>query len=109
MLWEGKMKLPRRRFLLLATGAAALLSTVLLMGGSTWSQASKTIKVVVPVPPGGGLDFLVRLLAEQIGRTQGLTIIVESRPGAGGRIATEAVSRLAPDGTNLLTTFPSLV
>ena len=103
------MKLPRRRFLLLATGAAALLSTVLLMGGSTWSQASKTIKVVVPVPPGGGLDFLVRLLAEQIGRTQGLTIIVESRPGAGGRIATEAVSRVAPDGTNLLTTFASLV
>jgi len=103
------LKFPRRRFLHLAAGAAALFSTLLLTDGSAWSQVSNTIKIVVPVPPGGGLDFLVRLLADQIGRTQGLTMIVESRPGAGGRIATEAVSRLAPDGTNLLTTFPSLV
>lgn len=107
--WEGKLKHPRRRFLNVAAGAAALLSTALLTGGSAWSQAPKTIKIVVPVPPGGSLDFLVRLLAEQIGRTQGLTIVVESRPGAGGRIATEAVSRLLPDGTNLLATFPSFV
>jgi tripartite-type tricarboxylate transporter receptor subunit TctC len=79
------------------------------MGGSALSQASRTIKMVVPVPPGGGVDFVVRLLAEQISRTQGVAMVVESRPGAGGRIATEAVSRLAPDGTNLLATFPSLV
>jgi tripartite-type tricarboxylate transporter receptor subunit TctC len=103
------MELPRRRFLYVAAGGAALLSAVDLPGGSALAQASRTIKVVVPVPPGGGLDFLVRLLAEQIGRTQRVTIVVESRPGAGGRIATEAVSHLPPDGTNLLTTFPSLV
>src|SRR5262249_2787748 len=106
---DAMLKFPRRRFLHLAAGAAALFSTLLLTGGSAWSHVSNTIKIVVPVPPGGGLDFLVRLLADQISRTQGLTMIVESRPGAGGRIATEAGSRLAPDGTNLLTTFPSLV
>jgi tripartite-type tricarboxylate transporter receptor subunit TctC len=103
------MKLTRRGFLSVAAGAGALLSAVLLMGGSASSQASRTIKMVVPVPPGGGVDFVVRLLAEQISRTQGVAMVVESRPGAGGRIATEAVSRLAPDGTNLLATFPSLV
>src|SRR5215470_2447548 len=103
------MQLPRRGLVYVAAGAAALFSTLLLTGGSAWSQVSNTIKIVVPVPPGGGLDFLIRLLAEQIGRTQGLTMVVESRPGAGGRIATEAVSRLAPDGANLLTVFPSLV
>jgi tripartite-type tricarboxylate transporter receptor subunit TctC len=103
------MKLTRRGFLSVAAGAGALLSAVLLMGGSALSQASRTIKMVVPVPPGGGVDFVVRLLAEQISRTQGVAMVVESRPGAGGRIATEAVSRLAPDGTNLLATFPSLV
>ena len=55
------------------------------------------------------MDFLARLLADQIGRSQGLTMVVESRPGAGGRIATEAVSRLAPDGATLLVISPSFV
>jgi tripartite-type tricarboxylate transporter receptor subunit TctC len=102
------MKLPRRKFLHLATGAAAL-SILCKVGHGAWSQTTRTIKIIVPVPPGGGLDFLTRLLAEQIGRSRGLTIVVESRPGAGGRIATEAVSRLPPDGTNLLMTSPSFV
>lgn len=75
----------------------------------SWSQTTTTTKIIVPAPPGGGLDFLTRLLAEQIARTQGLTIVVENRPGAGGRIATEAAARLAPDGTSLLMTHPGFV
>jgi tripartite-type tricarboxylate transporter receptor subunit TctC len=42
------------------------------------------------------------LMAEQIGRAQGVTIVVENRPGASGMIGTEAVSRAAPDGNTLL-------
>jgi tripartite-type tricarboxylate transporter receptor subunit TctC len=110
------MKLSRRRFLRLTwlTGTAAglvALNIVLatLSGHGAWAQTMRTIKIVVPVPPGGGMDFLTRLLAEQIGRTQGLTIVVESRPGAGGRIATEFVSRVAPDGTTLLMVSPSFI
>jgi tripartite-type tricarboxylate transporter receptor subunit TctC len=103
------MTISRGRFWFARACLAALLSTVTLTGESASSQASRTIKVIVSVPPGGSLDFLARLLAEQIGRTQGLTMVVESRPGAGGRIATEAVSRLPPDGASLLTVFPSLV
>src|SRR5205085_11156208 len=95
---------------MVVAGAASLPAVLALLwsGSAGWSQA-RTIKIVVPAPPGGGMDFLTRLLAEQIGRTQGLTIVIESRPGAGGRIATEAVSRLAPDGTTLLMTYPALV
>jgi tripartite-type tricarboxylate transporter receptor subunit TctC len=107
------MKLSRRQFLRLTGVAAGLaaLNIVLpaLCGHSALAQTARTIKIVVPVPPGGGMDFLTRLLAEQIGRTQGLTIVVESRPGAGGRIATETVSRVAPDGTTLLMVSPSFV
>ena len=107
------MKVPRGRFLHLAAGAAAIsvisASMILLSGQGAWSETPRTIKIVVPVPPGGGMDFLVRLLADQIGRTQGLTILVESRPGAGGMIATEAVSRAAPDGATLLIQSPSFV
>jgi tripartite-type tricarboxylate transporter receptor subunit TctC len=107
------MKLSRRQFLrLVSTGAGLVALTIVLATLSdhgAWAQTTRTIKIVVPVPPGGGMDFLTRLLAEQIGRTQGLTIVVESRPGAGGRIATEAVSRAAPDGTTLLMASPSFV
>jgi tripartite-type tricarboxylate transporter receptor subunit TctC len=46
----------------------------------------ETIKIIVPISPGGGVDFLARLLAEQIGRAQGLTMVIENRPGAAGVI-----------------------
>lgn len=100
------MKPPGRTFVRRAACVALGVCCVFAQGA--WS-APRTVKVVVPVPPGGGMDFLARLLAEQIGRSQGLSMIVESRPGAGGRIATEAVSRLAPDGTTLLVISPSFV
>ena len=58
--------------------------------------------MVVPASPGGGSDMLARLLGEQIGRTQGQTILIENRSGAGGVIGAGAVSRAAPDGNTLL-------
>jgi tripartite-type tricarboxylate transporter receptor subunit TctC len=67
-----------------------------------WSQTGRTIRIVLGVPPGGSIDFLARLLADQISTTTGQTMIVESKPGAGGIIAAEAVARAAPDGNTLL-------
>src|SRR5262249_54791436 len=52
--------------------------------------------------PGGVTDALARLLAEEIGRVRGPTMLIENRPGAGGAIGTEAASRAAPDGNTLL-------
>jgi tripartite-type tricarboxylate transporter receptor subunit TctC len=52
--------------------------------------------------PGGGSDVLARLMAEHIGRAQGVTVMVENRPGASTAIGTEAVARAAPDGSTLL-------
>jgi tripartite-type tricarboxylate transporter receptor subunit TctC len=49
------------------------------------------------------------MLTEQVGRAQGLTLVIENRPGAGTIIGTEAVARAAPDGTTLLITAPYLV
>src|SRR5438874_2565051 len=69
---------------------------------AAWPQGSKVIKVVVSVPPGGAIDYLVRVLADHIGKTNGQTIIIESKPGAGGIIAAELVARAAPDGSTLL-------
>jgi tripartite-type tricarboxylate transporter receptor subunit TctC len=100
------MKLPRRQFLRLA---ALCLLSVNVWGESAWSQTTRTIKIVVPFAPGGAFDILARLLAEQIGRAQPLTIIVENRPGAGTVIATEATARAAPDGSTVLLVGNSFV
>jgi tripartite-type tricarboxylate transporter receptor subunit TctC len=69
----------------------------------------RTIKIIVSSTPGGGSDILGRLLAEQIARTQGPTIVVENRPGAGTVIGTDAASRAQPDGSTVLITTPEFV
>jgi tripartite-type tricarboxylate transporter receptor subunit TctC len=97
------MKLFRRRVLHLAAGAAAVTSVCLsLAGHGASAQTQRTIKLVVPSAPGGATDILARLLGEQIGRTQGATVLIDNRPGAGEVIGTETAARAAPDGTTLL-------
>jgi len=63
----------------------------------------------VPYPPGGTADIIARLLAEQIGRTNGISIVIENRAGGGTAIASEAVARAAPDGGTLLINSPEFV
>jgi hypothetical protein len=60
---------------------AAAVILVALSGGAAWSQATRTITVIVPYQPGGATDVLARVLAAQIGRAQGPTILIENRPG----------------------------
>jgi tripartite-type tricarboxylate transporter receptor subunit TctC len=102
----------RRQSLHLAgTAALAAVSALFLALSSQTarSQGASTIKLVVPLAPGGGADILARLLAEHMGRTQGLGMVVENRAGAGSVIGTEAVSRAVPDGNTLLINTPNLV
>jgi tripartite-type tricarboxylate transporter receptor subunit TctC len=104
------MRFPQGRFLRLAGLAASVaIFAVTLSGQNVWSQSARTIKIVVPLAPGGGADILARLLAEHIERQQGAKVAVENRAGAGSVIGTEAVSRAAPDGNTLLINTPNLV
>ena len=75
---------------------------VILSGRTAWSQPAQTIKIVVPFGPGSSIDLLARVLAEQVRRNNGPTMVIESRPGAGAIVATEAAARAAPDGNTLL-------
>ena len=100
------MKLSRRA--LLAVAAATLTVSTTVFGCSAWSQ-TRTIKLVVPYPPGGTADIIARLLGEQIGRANGPTIVVENRPGGGTAIGSEAVARAAADGNTLLINSPEFV
>jgi len=80
---------------------AVVLWTVLALAGAAvlaQAQISTTLKIVAPVPPGGAGDILARMLAEQVGRVQGRTLVIENRPGAGTIIGTEAVARATADG-----------
>lgn len=64
---------------------------------------NKVVKVIVPQPPGGGFDFVGRLLAGRMGKQTGQTFIVENKPGSGTLIGTDFVAKSTPDGYTLLT------
>lgn len=88
-------------------GAAALGVLVVLAGGfSAPAHAqtfpNKTIRLVIPYPPGGGNDVLGRMFAMRLSQSLGQAVVVDNRAGAGGNIGTEAVAHAAPDGYTLL-------
>ena len=100
------MKHLRLRYFHLVSAATVLGVIAIIVAASSGqparAQSAKTIKIIVPFPAGGNTDTLARLLGEQIGRAQGLTMLIENRPGAATVIATEAVARAAADGNTLL-------
>jgi tripartite-type tricarboxylate transporter receptor subunit TctC len=88
------------------TASLLICIATILPAGSAAAQGnypSRSITMVVPLPAGGTADLLCRLAAEKAGAALKQQIIVENRPGgAGGRVASEAVLRAAPDGHTLL-------
>ncbi|MDM0109515.1 tripartite tricarboxylate transporter substrate binding protein [Variovorax sp. J22R24] len=84
-----------RRHRLLAGAAFALLACSSL-AQTPWP--AKPIKLVVPFPPGGGTDFVARLIAEKLSTQAGWVIVIDNKPGAGGNIGLDAVAKAAPDG-----------
>ncbi|WP_397408098.1 Bug family tripartite tricarboxylate transporter substrate binding protein [Polaromonas sp.] len=79
--------------------AAAFLPLAHALSGT---YPTKVVKVVVPQPPGGGFDFVGRLLADRLGKQMGQGVIVENKPGSGTLVGTDFVAKAAPDGYTLL-------
>ncbi|MGH8701308.1 MAG: tripartite tricarboxylate transporter substrate binding protein, partial [Burkholderiales bacterium] len=80
-----------------------------LIAAPAWAQPYpvKPVRLIVPFAPGGGVDFLARLVGQKLGEALGQQIIVENRAGAGSAIGTEFALRSAPDGYTLLQTSPT--
>ncbi|WP_371817146.1 Bug family tripartite tricarboxylate transporter substrate binding protein [Polynucleobacter sp. TSB-Sco08W16] len=78
------------------------LALVPSLAGAADSYPSKSIKVIVPFPPGGGADTLIRLIVPTMSEVWKQSIIVENRPGASGLIGAEQVAQSPADGYTLL-------
>ncbi len=84
----------RRSF---CAGATALLAAPALAQSTDWPR--RPMRIIVPQPPGGNLDILVRAVAEGLRQDLGQPVIVENRPGGNSVIGLEACALAAPDGT----------
>jgi tripartite-type tricarboxylate transporter receptor subunit TctC len=82
--------------------AAALAALILFAPYATAQDG--VLRIVIGFPAGATLDVMTRLVAEHMRQELGRPVIVENRPGAGGRIANEAVKAAASDGSTLLMT-----
>jgi tripartite-type tricarboxylate transporter receptor subunit TctC len=89
--------MPTRR----ALAAASLLAVPAIGRAQAW-PGDRPIEVIVPVPPGGGLDAMVRLITPHVAaRLGGARFVITSRPGAGTQVGSEAIFQAAPDGWTL--------
>ena len=74
------------------------------LSSSVGAQGSseRVLKIVVPFGPGGGSDFLARLIAPKLSEALKETVVIDNRPGAGGTVGTDFVAKSAPDGQTVL-------
>jgi tripartite-type tricarboxylate transporter receptor subunit TctC len=86
----------------IAALAAALTASAGPLAAQTYP--SKVITIIVPFPPGGTTDVTARVVAAEMSKTLGQTIIIENKAGANGNIGSTAVARASPDGYTLLAT-----
>jgi tripartite-type tricarboxylate transporter receptor subunit TctC len=86
-----------------ATAAALMLATMLAaMSAAAADYPARAVTLVVPYPPGGGVDAMARVVAAKLSEAMHAQFVVDNRSGAGGTIGTRAVAQAAPDGYTLL-------
>jgi tripartite-type tricarboxylate transporter receptor subunit TctC len=94
------MKLHRRNFLRLATGAAALPAASRFAWAQTWP--TQPVTLVVPFGPGGGTDVVARTIAPRLSELLGQQVVIENVGGAGGMTGVSRVARATPDGNQIV-------
>jgi tripartite-type tricarboxylate transporter receptor subunit TctC len=94
------MQKRRQALKTLAAGLGALALPGLAMAQDAYP--TKTVRIIAPVAPGGGVDLVARTVADRLTKSLGQSFIVDNQSGGGGIIASQAVARATPDGYTLL-------
>jgi tripartite-type tricarboxylate transporter receptor subunit TctC len=87
---------------LICSGIVAVLALCAAPVTIAQSWPAKPVRIIVPFPPGGGLDFFTRIVAARLQENLGQQFLVENRSGAGGMIGAEAGAKAPPDGYTVL-------
>jgi tripartite-type tricarboxylate transporter receptor subunit TctC len=99
--------LNRRRFVGL-TAAAISAPSIRIARAAGVDWPARTVRVVVPFPPGGSTDTTARLVGNRLQEVWGQSVVIENKPGAGGNIASEMVAHSEPDGYTIFIVGPGL-
>ena len=104
-MWRKSANFPMRSLLLIGMGAIAFSAS-----DPSPAQAfpSKPLRIVAPSAPGATTDIVSRVVAQKLAESFGQQVVVDNRPGAGGNVSAELVSKAAPDGYTLLLGIPGL-
>jgi tripartite-type tricarboxylate transporter receptor subunit TctC len=78
--------------------AAAVLHAIGAHAQSPGVYPAKTIRIVVPLAPGGNVDLVARALAQQISENVGQQVLIDNRPGASSLVGTQYAAKTPPDG-----------
>jgi tripartite-type tricarboxylate transporter receptor subunit TctC len=89
--------------------AAAAFGALFATAALAQSYPDRPLHLLVPFPPGGGANFVARVLAQLLSERLGQSVVVENRPGLNGNVAGELVARAAPDGYTILESAGSLL
>src|ERR1700730_54342 len=108
---RGVLLVTQRRLTIALRRAAAALIALLVCGlpvAAAQDYPNRPITLIVPYPPGGGVDTMGRLMGQKLSVALGQQVIIENRGGAGGMLGTRTAVKAAPDGYTLVMTLTGL-